>query len=231
MNYDKLIKDINTNFDIQIERRDRSLGMVNHFHPLSITQREFDYIQSFIIKHNLQVAFDMATAWGASALAAGLGMKETGGRVVSMDAYIEENYNHCGAYGLDKEIYENMDGYRLAHFLSDFYKTPAVFEVGWSPDDTEKNLSKHYNFKLEKLDYVFIDAGHWPAAVIRDIEAIIPFLAEKYVIFLHDVFCFDQSVINFLQQKLGRSWIECFPRNEDQGQSGHYWLSQITNLE
>ncbi len=58
--------------------------------PVSLSETEFNYLSQFIVEHNLTAGFDLATAFGISALAIGLGLKKTGGRLLSMDSYREE---------------------------------------------------------------------------------------------------------------------------------------------
>ena len=62
---------------------------VNGKLPHSISEYEFNYVKSFIIKHNLTSGFDLSTGTGISALAMGLGMKETNGSILSVDSYVE----------------------------------------------------------------------------------------------------------------------------------------------
>jgi len=72
------------------------IKMVNHLYPYSIKEREFNFLRDLIAHNNLKNGFECATAFGISSLALGLGFKETGGKCVTMDAYIEEKCEDPG---------------------------------------------------------------------------------------------------------------------------------------
>lgn len=172
--------------------------------PWSIKEPEFDFIKNTIISRNLKNGFEIATGLGISAVAAGLGFKETGGKFVTMDSYIEELHNDFRTYRRSSPII-NSDpvGLKCTRFLLEQYElTNVVFtELGWSPRDTSACLKKHFDFN-QKLDFVFIDGGNFPEQVIRDIESITPFLADKYIILFHDFapHIFDGSVMFRIRQ-------------------------------
>ncbi len=224
MEYTELLDLVNNDFDIKIRNNSRALSMVDHENPVCITEKEFNFITDFIIKHNLKTGYECATAFGVSALAAGLGFKKTGGKLVTMDAYIEEQYNDAAQYNDKKQTYENADGYRLAYFLLNYYEVPVAPKVGWSPDNVEQVIKEE--FGDNKIEYAFIDALHNDDAFVKDINAIKPFLAEKFVLFVHDVWCFSEYAKQFFFDTFGEMWTEVFPRGMD-----NYGLSYISNLE
>ena len=156
--------------------------------PWSIKEEEFDFIKSIIISRNLKYGFEIATGLGISAVAAGLGFKETSGKLVTMDSYIEELHNDYQTYRRSSPII-NSDpiGYKCTNYLIDRYELKNVVftELGWSPRDTSACLKKHFEFN-QKLDFVFIDGGNFPEQVIRDVESLAPFLSNKYIILFHD---------------------------------------------
>jgi predicted O-methyltransferase YrrM len=177
----------------EIHSMGHAIKMTTHPNPVSITSREFEVIESFIKTHNLQRGYEVATAFGVSALAAGLGFKSTGGKLVTMDAYIEEKYNQDLGYIGKQETYQDADGYKSTQALiEDFDLKDTVFPtVGWSPDDTEKVISSVHG--SNKLDYVFIDAGHWNEALLLDVKSIVNLLDDKFVVFLHDWHVFSNE--------------------------------------
>jgi predicted O-methyltransferase YrrM len=178
--------------------------MANHIHPLSITQDEFDFIRQLVIERKAMRGFEVATAFGMSALAAALGFRETGGKIVTMDAYIEERYGNAEAYrGAAKGVMGGSDGFTVANFFVEtFGLSPHMrLKVGWSPDDTATTLT--YEFGDGKLDYVFIDAGHWDEAVIADLWAIRPFVRTGTLILIHDIHCFSDRLQHFLVDTFG----------------------------
>lgn len=207
--YKILVNDIENPVGLEFNE-EQSIKMKNHFHPWSIKVDEFLFLYNTIKQNNLKNGYEVATAFGVSALAAGLAMKETGGKLVTMDAYIEEKYNHAHGYRQsdDEVYYENNDGYKnVKYFIKKFnLEKNLIPEIGWSPNNTYQVLSKNFDLDKEKLDYVFIDAGHWDEAVMKDVESVIPFLSKNCYIFLHDVHAFSKKVDNFLISKLGKTY-------------------------
>lgn len=183
-----------------------NIKMVQHPYPFSIKEAEFNFLTDLITKHNLKRGYECATAFGISSLALGLGFKNTGGKCVTMDAYIEEKCKDPGAYEtFAREVYEQADGFKSVKYLIEqFGLQENLFpEIGWSPDDTESAVRKHIT---EPLDFVFIDAGHFPEQMIKDIDAFLPLLGEKYVLAFHDVYpwSYTEAVHEHLFKKIGK---------------------------
>jgi predicted O-methyltransferase YrrM len=165
------------------------LKMEGHDFPLSIKQEEFDFLTNLVKDNNLQRGFECATAFGISGLASALGFKATGGKLVTMDAYIEEKCKDAGAYkDFEREVYDKAIGYQSVKHLVKHFGLEENFypEIGWSPTDVESTVKKHFGDK--KLDFVFLDAGHFPEQMIKDITAIKPFLGDKFVFVFHDIY-------------------------------------------
>lgn len=220
------------NAEVQYMPENGSLRMARHNMPLSVKEDEFMFLKNFIIEHNLQRGYEIATAFGISALACGLGFKETGGRLATMDAYIEEQYNDCSQYRDKKGTYQDADGYKSIHFLIDAFEMQDIIipVVGWSPDDTPMAIDQVLA-PGEKLDFVFIDGLHYDEAVMADVNSVLPHLAEKHVVFFHDVHCFSETVERFLVEKLGKTWFTPSACRYIPGSNrGGYNLSYISNL-
>jgi len=182
-----------------------NLKMVNHDFPYSIRPTEFDFLKNLVIDYDLKNGYEVATAFGISTTALGLGFKETGGKLVSMDAYVEEGVNSFWTYHTHSPVlYPNSDGYKSAKYLIKHFglQDNVFLEVGWSPNDTEKCIHKHIS---EPLDFVFIDGGHFPEQLIKDLESIRPLLAPEYIIVLHDNFpdMITSKVSQYIQQTFG----------------------------
>ena len=182
-----------------------NLKMTNHDFPYSITEDEFFFLKNLIIENNLKNGFECATGFGVSSTAIGLGMKETNGKLITMDAYVEEYVNHPHSYRNSAPIsHKDMDGYKSVSYLIEHFRLKDnVFpEVGWSPLDINKCVSKHTN---EKLDFVFLDSGHFPEQLIKEIDTIFDLLSERYIIAFHDTYpnLFSFDVVNYIQNKLG----------------------------
>jgi len=202
--YEELIE-ASKEFDIKYELAKEpnfSLKMVNHENPWSIKLSEFEYLRNFIIKNNITKVYEVATAFGISTLGIGLGLKETNGKLVTMDAYIEEYFNSSGAYVGVKKTVEDSDGYKSVNELIKHFKLEKnIFPyVGWSPDDTSTTISKQFD---EQLEMFFIDAGHWDEALLQDIASILPHLnKEKFIVFIHDTHCFTPACIETIESML-----------------------------
>lgn len=180
-----------------------SIKMKNTNGPGSIKEREFNCIKNTIIKNDLKCGYEIATAFGISALSLGLGFKKTNGKIVTMDAYIEENSKNCFSY-INKynEVFYNSMGFKsITNIINEFKLHNIVYPtIGWSPIDTEKNIKKYINLDEEKLDLIFIDAGHWDNALISDIISIFNFInKDKYVIFIHDTHAFSSQCLNQIE--------------------------------
>jgi len=91
------------------------IKMVGHGVPLSIMQEEWDFLHNTIVDNDLQRGFELATAFGISGSAIGTAFKKTGGKFVTMDAYIEEKCGNAGTYEkFEREVYDKSDGYNLS---------------------------------------------------------------------------------------------------------------------
>ena len=180
-----------------------SLKMVGVFQPWSIKEREFCCMKNTIIKNNLKVGYEVATAFGISTLSLGLGLKETKGKLVTMDAYIEENRCHSMGYVGEKDVtYLESNGWKsVNNIISKFDLSSTCFPtIGWSPTNTNECIRKYIDLDKEKLDLVFIDAGHWDDALIGDILSIKNHINEdKYCIFIHDIHAFSVECLEKIE--------------------------------
>lgn len=197
-----------------------SLAMKKHNNPLSIRENEFQFLKNFIVEHNLTKGYELATAFGISTTACGLGFKETHGKLCSMDSYIEETVNYCGGYNLEHTPNFEADGYKLADFLITKFglQDTVSLYVGKSPDDVDKLL-------LHDLDFIFIDALHTDQALLSDFNAIFKYMANKCVLFLHDMHCFRQDTIEYIQSLMHNKFI--YPPSCSLKSGGGYNLSYI----
>lgn len=203
------------------------LKMVGHDSPLSISDVEFDFLRKFIVRNNIQSCYEIATGFGVSTLAMGLGLKETGGRLVTLDAYIEEKENNGYSYeSYSNEKYERSDGFvSVNYLLKEFGLSGNVFPfVGWSPDDTPESIKAIFG-DTPLLDCVFIDGGHFDDFAIRDLDSIFGYLADEYIIFFHDRHMLGDKFARHLHGLFGRDTTLVPGCQFPQG----YFLSYITN--
>lgn len=167
--------------------------------PYSIRENEFNFLETFIVEHNLKSGFELGNAFGVSTVAIGSGFKRTGGHLVSMDAYTEEKNQAYTYQGSKSDIYFDAVGYKSAKFLMKEFDLEGTVDLvqGWSPNDT------HQALKGRTLDFAFIDAMHDDISVVADLTSVLPFLGSHYAIFLHDVHCFSQAVRDFVKGTFG----------------------------
>jgi Methyltransferase domain len=182
--------------------------------PWSIVQREFDYLYNTIVDNNLKRGFEACTGVGISALAAGLAMKQTGGKIVTLDAYIEE-YLETPDYHNQKLLNTESVALQSVHALIAKYQLENILVpvVGWTPDNVPANIEANFT---EPLDYVFIDGGHTPSQLLKDIDAVLPYTNKDTHWLFHDAAdnVFNHSVAAFVYQKLGKFRVIVCPMSE-----------------
>lgn len=189
-----------------------SLQMSQSNGPRSIKIAEFEYIRNLVLSRNLKRGYEIATGFGVSVLAAGLAFKETGGKIATMDCYIEEKIEDYNAARSDERIvHPDAEGFKSVKYLVEMFGLEdTVFpKVGWSPDDTESAITEVFpDLRQQPLDFVFIDGGHFINAVQRDIESIVPFVAPGSCILLHDVSVgnFGVGFPSMVKKLLGRDY-------------------------
>jgi len=187
MTYDQIVS--LTDGPVQYAHGGRGhLRMAHRDVPLSILEPEFNYITDVIVSNNCKTGFEVATAFGISALAAGLGFKQTGGKLLTMDAYIEENSEHPNAYrGANKTLYKDSMGYKSVSYLREKFNLEdnLVAECGWSPDDIAPLIEQY--FGSTTLDYVFIDSGHFPEQLRAEVDTLSKFIHKNTVFLFNNV--------------------------------------------
>jgi len=211
MNAEKIYEELTKSDRYNLSAHDgrKTINLPTSGVPVSISCNEFDFMLGFIKQFNLKRGYEVATGTGISALAAGLGMGD-GGKLVTMDVYVEENlglvYDDYAAKPYeDKEVFTDSKGTESINFLIEKYGLEDVVfpKTGWSPDDTEKSIREVFD---DPLDFVFIDALHDDKHLIQDIEAVLPLLADKFAIFIHDTHCFSKKTEQYLTEVFGKIW-------------------------
>jgi hypothetical protein len=202
-----------------------SLKHKGHDFPWSVTQKEYDFLHSIIVDNNLKNGIDLCTGIGISALSAAMAMKKTGGKLVTIDAYVEEYFNHF-TYKSKKIIYDS-DGYKNIIYLRDKFnlQKELIAEIGWSPDDVPTIIERNFD---EMLDFVFIDGGHTEEQLFKDISCILPYTNENTFWLFHD--CIDalwtKKIQDFCFEKMNSILrIQC-PISE-----GNHNLGQLFRLK
>ena len=198
IDYENFVRESN-DWDISYEFGDKSshtsIRMQGTTYPNSITEPEFNIIRETISKNGLTSGYEIATGFGLSTLAAGLGFKETGGKIVTMDAYHEEVTQNPLGDNLNIK-HENTRGFRsVIQLIEKFDLNENVFPtVGWSPEDTNSCIDSVFE-KDKKLDFIFIDGFHTEDAVINDFNSIKHKINKnKFILMLHDTDVLPNSI-------------------------------------
>ena len=170
-----------------------SLAMAQHHYPMSITQDEFVFVRDHIARRGYRNAYDLATGFGVSACAIGLGVQPRGGHVVSMDCYIEETMGAVIRYHDGPPTMANTaDGYAMALALRRHFNLDDVIKFQWgcSPADVPAVLTGM------ALDFAFIDAAHTDVHLLADVAAIRSYLVRPYTVMLHDTNQFTAAALD-----------------------------------
>lgn len=194
-------------FDFKLEKihnnGDFNLKLSNHFHPWSLKETEAKIVYDIILKNNLKYGFEIATAFGISSCVMGQALKITEGKLVTMDAYVEEHFNHAGGYNINtniKKTEDTADGYKMASNLIKYIGLSdyVSLEIGWSPNDVPSILDRH--FENVKLDFAFIDGGHSVEQIHADTDVILKYLNDDSIIFFHDYTDVSGNTISFIKE-------------------------------
>lgn len=188
-----------------------AIKMTNHFHPWSMREEEAGIVYDIVTKNNLQKGFEVATAFGISSAVAGQGFKQTGGKLLTLDAYVEETVNHCGAYDINTRTVQEAgqaDGYKMASTLHKALgiDSSVSLAVGWSPDAVPDVIEREFGANA-KLDYLFIDGGHSFEQIHADTIALIRYMGDNCVVFYHDFQCAHPQTRG-LMESLGFKLVE-----------------------
>ena len=182
---------------------DDSLKLSNHYHPWSMKEHEAKIVYDLIVQNELKSGFEIATAFGISASVMGQALKKTGGKLVTMDAYVEENFNYSGGYDINTKLVQNIDadGYKMAKKLIEVLgiSDTVALEIGWSPDDTGGIIER--TFGSNKLDFAFIDGGHTQAQIDADVKAVYPYLADDAILLFHDHVDVSEDTKAFIRER------------------------------
>ena len=198
--------------------------------PFSISEYEFNFMKEFILKHKLKNGFELATGIGISTIALGYALGINGGKLLSVDSYLEEETQNQPIQLSDTSsndiAYENNKKLLQIFELSN----NVILKKGSSPIDCIDFIELNFT---EKLDFVFLDCPKCYDDYVRDIEYIFKFLnKQKFAIFVHDTHCFMDE---FKKDCIIRFGIESkqlheFKSHENSNIIQTFPLSIITNI-
>ena len=185
---------------LEIAYKPRMIGSINRSwklktkkFPYSCTDEEGLMLYFTIVENNFKSGFEIATAFGYSTEYLGLAFQKTGGKCISLDCYIEEFkedhlYNENELISASEKIRSEIKSGKLPVGL-DTAKSSAKrlgvedlidFKVGLSPNDVPKVIGER------KIDFAFIDGGHFGDQPTKDFLAVLPYLSDKCAVLFHD---------------------------------------------
>ena len=172
----------------------------NRKFPYSLTDEEGLVLYDLVTRLGLRNGYEIATAFGYSSFYLGLAFKKNGGRLVSMDAYVEESQQdfvyeeaaakrHAEAYaaarsaGKQESLPEGLR-FALAGAEELGLGDTVRYEVGFSPLNVPSVL------RDARLDFAFIDGSHFGEAPCADVDAVLPYMnLDRCLLVFHDTQC------------------------------------------
>ena len=181
------------NHSHRVSSIDRNWKLKTKKFPHSCTDEEGLMLYFTIVENNFKSGFEIATAFGYSTSYLGLAFQKTGGKCISLDCYFEEFkedyfYNEDELVSASEKIRSEIESGKLPVGLH-MAKTSANrlgvenvvdFKVGLSPNDVPKVIGER------KIDFAFIDGGHFGEQPMKDFLAVLPYLSEKCAVLFHD---------------------------------------------
>jgi predicted O-methyltransferase YrrM len=233
--FNDIIENVNKSCPVKLQLHSYKIHggicLQSHELPVSINEPEFNYMKDFIIKHCLKTGVELATGTGISALSIGLGMKETGGSLMSMDAYLEEQTQQQPIHTTGKSVYMNSNCYIVATYMKELYNLQGIvnFKIGLSPHDLKKEIENLNS----KVDFVFLDCPKDDDDYERDIRAIYPYLSDKYAIFIHDTHTYKGYADKINMELFGKTFTKIHKYYEGtEHEIIKFWpMALITNLD
>jgi predicted O-methyltransferase YrrM len=181
------------NHSHRVSSIDRNWKLKTKKFPHSCTDEEGLMLYFTIVENDFKSGFEIATAFGYSTSFLGLAFQKTGGKCISLDCYIEEFkedylYNESELISASEKIRLEIESGKLPVGL-DMAKNIAKrlgvenvidFKVGLSPNDVPKVIGER------KIDFAFIDGGHFGEQPTKDFLAVLPYLSDKCAVLFHD---------------------------------------------
>lgn len=172
--------------DASFKQRDRAV-------PWSCTLEEGLIMERVAKAMGATQGFEIATAFGFSALFLARALKPQNGRLLTVDCYIEETKGSC-VYSSEEisahvaevraaiERGQSPGGLTRAKELARLAGVADAidFGVGASPQDIPALVGDR------RFDIVHIDGGHFGDQPTKDIDAVLPFLQPRCAVFFHD---------------------------------------------
>lgn len=236
--FDKFVENINAVSEQKIKTVNHANGHVGIHHagksfPISINESEFNFMHDTIVQNNLQKGFELSTGTGISTIGIGRAFAHTGGSLISMDSYYEEDTQLLATVDHPKysdadvqRIKNSVKAYKFINHIVQLENLPVDLKVGWSPDDVITTL------KDQVIDFAFFDCPKSDAEFARDIITIYPFLnKEKFFVFVHDSHTYTDKSFELVKKifKLEMRLIHHYYKDTIYSKTWKYPMALITN--
>jgi predicted O-methyltransferase YrrM len=185
---------------LELAHKPRMIGSINRSwklktkkFPYSCTDEEGLMLYFTIVENNFKSGFEIATAFGYSTAYLGIAFQRTGGKCISLDCYIEEFkedflYDESELISASEKIRLEIEsgnlpvGLDMAKNIARRLGTENVteFRVGLSPNNVPEVIGER------KIDFAFIDGGHFGEQPTKDFLAVLPYLSDKCAVLFHD---------------------------------------------
>ncbi|MHB1833744.1 MAG: class I SAM-dependent methyltransferase [Solirubrobacteraceae bacterium] len=176
-----------------IDDLDKSRKLRDKAFPYSCTDEEGLALYHVISSNGLANGFEVATAFGYSTAFMGLAAKRNGGKLVTLDCYVEEwkeSFNYEPAE-LEQAIEATTAAIKEGRYPSGLatadgclaalgLRETVILTLGVSPQHVGRAVGDL------PLDFVLIDGGHFGDQPRWDFEAVAPNLADRCAVFFHD---------------------------------------------
>jgi len=165
--------------------------------PYSISEYEFNYMKDFILKYNLKNGYELATGTGISGISIGWALGENGGKLITVDSYLEEEEQIQPTNNINLSEINNALDRNKSLFEKLNLKNVFVYK-SFSPDCYDI-----LDDNFDEIDFVFLDCPKNIEDFIRDTSILKDRLSDEYVIFVHDTHCFPQDFITKSREIFG----------------------------
>lgn len=196
--------------------------------PFSISEYEFNYMKDFILDNDLKNGYELATGIGISSIGIGYALEKNGGKLVSIDSYLEELIQEQ-PIGNTVLSYSN-GGFERNNFMFKSMGLKIITHKRISPN-CEDILDLEFN---NDIDFVFLDCPKDSNDLIRDISILKDRInKKKFAIFVHDTHCFESQFLETSNSFFGVNGKFIYDFNDEKGNKikQRFQLGLITNIK
>ena len=193
--------------------------------PYSLTFEEGMMMHYLVSANGLKQGYEIATAFGFSSFFIATAFEKTGGHLISADAYIEEEMEDF-IYDLAstqehvaklRQLQKDEQHDQLPRGLQFAIEGAAAlgvdsfvdYRIACSPEGVPELLDDR------RLDFAFIDGGHFGEQPVLDVQSVLPFLrSDRFLMMFHDTQCEAVAkAVHFAAESTGTNPFSIHTRN------------------